>query len=84
MNIIYHLNSKEPTKIILLISGGGFISCDINSSLLLTRWKLQKYNIAISAIEYHVVRKGFYYDVLEDIKDAIEFLKKMKRNTIMI
>ena len=76
MNIMYHPDSKEPTKIILLIPGGGFIACDINSSMLLARQNIQKYNIAIAAIEYHVVGNGFYYDALEDIKDAIEFLKK--------
>ena len=76
MNIMYHPNSKEPTKIILLIPGGGFIGCDINVSMLLARQNLQKNNIAIAAIEYHVVGNGFYYDALEDIKDAIEFLKK--------
>ena len=37
MNIMYHPDSKEPTKIILLIPGGGFMRCDINSSMLLTR-----------------------------------------------
>jgi len=79
MNIMYHPNSKEPTKIILLIPGGGFMSSNINSSLLLTRQNLQKYNIAVAAIEYHVVGQGFYYDALEDIKDAIEFLKKNEK-----
>lgn len=79
MNIMYHPNSKEPTKIILFIPGGGFIRCDINSSILITRQNLQKYNIAVAAIEYHVVGNGFYYDALEDIKDAIEFLKKNEK-----
>jgi acetyl esterase/lipase len=79
MNIMYHPNSKEPTKIILFIPGGGFIGCDINSSMLLARQNIQKYNIAIAAIEYHVVGNGFYYDALEDIKDAIEFLKKNEK-----
>ena len=79
MNIMYHPESKEPTKIILFIPGGGFIRCDINSSILSTRQNLQKYNIAIAAIEYHVVGNGFYYDALEDIKDAIEFLKKNEK-----
>ena len=79
MNIMYHPDSKEPTKIILLIPGGGFIGCDINSSMLLARQNIQKYNIAIAAIEYHVVGNGFYYDALEDIKDAIEFLKKKQQ-----
>jgi len=79
MNIMYHPNSKEPTKIVLFIPGGGFIRCDINSSILITRQNLQKYNIAVAAIEYHVVGNGFYYDALEDIKDAIEFLKKNEK-----
>ena len=30
MNIMYHPSSKEPTKIILFIPGGGFMRCDIN------------------------------------------------------
>ena len=79
MNIMYHPNSKEPTKIVLFIPGGGFIRCDINSSILVTRQNLQKYNIAVAAIEYHVVGNGFYYDALEDIKDAVEFLKKNEK-----
>ena len=79
MNIMYHPNSKEPTKIILCIPGGGFIGCDINSSLLLCRQNLQKYNMAVAAIEYHVVGNGLYSDALEDIKDAIEFLKKNEK-----
>jgi len=52
------------------------MSCGINSSMMIARQNLQKYNIVIEAIEYHVVGNGFYYDALEDIKDAIEFLKK--------
>ena len=85
MNIMYHPSSKDPTKIILFIPGGGFIRCDINSSIIVTRQNLQKYNFAVAAIEYHVVGNGFYYDALEDIKDAIEFLKKKtKKNIIMI
>ena len=79
MNIMYHPDSKEPTKIILFIPGGGFMRCDINSSILSTRQNLQKYNFAVAAIEYHVVGNGFYYDALEDIKDAIEFLKKNEK-----
>ena len=79
MNIMYHPNSKEPTKIILFIPGGGFIGCDINSSIIVTRQILQKYNFAVAAIEYHVVGNGFYYDALEDIKDAIEFLRKNEK-----
>ena len=79
MNIMYHPDSSKPTAIILFIPGGGFISCDINSSLLLVRQNLQKYNYAIAAIEYHVVGNGFYNDALEDIKDAIEFLKKNEK-----
>ena len=76
MNIMYHPNSPKPTKIILFIPGGGFLNCDINSSLLLVRQNLEKNNFAVAAIEYHVVGNGFYYDALEDIKDAIKFLKK--------
>ena len=79
MNIMYHPNSKEPTKIVLFIPGGGFMKSDINSSLLLFRQNLQKYNIAVAAIEYHVIGNGLYYDALEDIKDAIEFLKKNEK-----
>ena len=79
MNIMYHPSSKDPTKIILFIPGGGFLRCDINSSIIVTRQNLQKYNFALAAIEYHVVGNGFYYDALKDIKDAIEFLKKMKK-----
>jgi len=79
MNIMYHPSSKEPTKIILFIPGGGFMRCDINSSILTTRQNLQKHNFAIAAIEYHVVGNGFYYDALEDIKDAISFLKKNEK-----
>ena len=79
MNIMYHPNSKEPTKIVLFIPGGGFMKCDINSSLLLCRQNLQKYNMAVAAIEYHVVGNGLYSDALEDIKDAIEFLKKNEK-----
>ena len=79
MNIMYHPNSPYPTKIILFIPGGGFINCDINSSLLLWRQNLAKNNLAVAAIEYHVVGKGFYYDALDDIKDAIEFLKKNEK-----
>ena len=79
MNIMYHPQSKSPTKIILFIPGGGFLSCDINSSLLLARQNLAKNNLAVAAIEYHVVGNGFYYDALEDIKDAVEFLKKNEK-----
>ncbi len=79
MNIMYHPELKEPTKIILVIPGGGFINCDINSTILLTRENLYKNNIAIATIEYHVVGNGFYYNVLEDIKDAIEYLKKNEK-----
>ena len=84
MNIMYHPISKEPTKIILFIPGGGFMRCNIHTSLLITRQNLQKHNYAIAAIEYHVVGNGFYTDALEDIKDAIEFLKKTKKNIITI
>lgn len=79
MNIMYHPISKEPTKIILFIPGGGFMRCNIHTSLLITRQNLQKHNYAIAAIEYHVVGNGFYTDALEDIKDAIEFLKKNEK-----
>ena len=79
MNIMYHPNSKDPTKIILVIPGGGFMRCDINSSILTLRQNLHKHNFAVAAIEYHVVGNGFYYDALEDIKDAIEFLKKNEK-----
>ena len=44
MNIMYHPQSPSPTKIILFIPGGGFLSCDINSSLLLARQNLAKNN----------------------------------------
>ena len=79
MNIMYHPNSDKPTDIILFIPGGGFISCDINSSLLLVRQNLHKNNYAVAAIEYHVVGNGFYYDALEDIKDAINFLRNNEK-----
>ena len=79
MNIMYHPDLKEPTKIILVIPGGGFINCDIHSSILLIRENLYKNNFAIATIEYHVVGNGFYYNALEDIKDAIEYLKKNEK-----
>ena len=79
MNIMYHPNSKEPTNIILVIPGGGFINCDIHSSILLIRENLYKNNFAIATIEYHVVGNGFYYNALEDIKDAIEYLKNNEK-----
>ena len=65
MNIMYHPSSKEPTKIILFIPGGGFMRCDINSSILVTRQNLQSHNFAVAAIEYHVVGNGFYYGLIK-------------------
>ena len=79
MNIMYHPDAKEPSKIILFIPGGGFHSCDIQTSLLTLRQNLQNNDFAVAAIEYHVVGNGFYYDALEDIKDAIEFLRKKQK-----
>ena len=79
MNIMYHPNSKNPSNIILVIPGGGFLFCDIHSSLIELRQNLHKNNFAVAAIEYHVVGNGFYYDVLEDIKDAIEYLKNNEK-----
>jgi acetyl esterase/lipase len=75
MNIMYHPEEKCPTRIILVIPGGGFMRCDINSSLSLLRQNLWKNKFAIACIEYHIVGNGFYYDALDDIKDAIEYLK---------
>ena len=79
MNIMYHPKATEPSKIILVIPGGGFIGCNINTTLLLLRQNLQYNGFAVAAIEYHVVGNGFYYDALEDINNAIKYLKENKK-----
>ena len=80
MNIMYHPSSKEPSGLLILIPGGGFISCEIHKKLLALRQNLhQNCNLAVAIFEYHVVGNGFYYDALDDIKDAIEFLKKNEK-----
>ena len=76
MNILFHPSSPKPSKLILMIPGGGFLHCHIDSNILLTRLNIVKHNFAMINIEYHLSGNGIYKDALNDISDAIKFIKK--------
>ncbi len=78
MNILFHPSSPNPSKLILMIPGGAFIHCHIDSNVLLTRFNLVKNGFAMANIEYHLSGNGTYKDALNDISDAIKFLKNNK------
>ncbi len=76
MNILFHPSSPKPSKLILMIPGGGFLHCHIDSNILLTRLNIVNHNFAMINIEYHLSGNGIYKDALNDISDAIKFIKK--------
>lgn len=76
MDLMYSGKEGSKTPVILFIPGGGFIGCDCEGSLREERKWLSEKGFAVASIEYHVVGNGFYYDALDDIKDALSFLEE--------
>lgn len=76
MDIMYHDDATAPQPVIVFIPGGGFINCDSQNSLRLERQYLAEQGFAVASIEYHVVGNGFYYDAVQDVRDAITFLSE--------
>ena len=72
---IFYQKDAAPQPVVLFIPGGGFIGCDAKGSLRLERQYLAEHGYAVASIEYHVVGSGLYRDAVQDIKDAMQFLR---------
>ena len=76
--IMYHPKSKNPSKIIIFIPGGGFVQCKYSTAKLNEKKFFASFGYSIVSIEYHIIGQGIYKDALNDIFDLINFLKENK------
>ena len=75
MNLKYNpKNKKQP--VIIFVPGGGFISCQIDNKYEGIHRYLVKNGFAVSIIRYHIIGEGTYPDAVQDIRDAIAWVKE--------
>ena len=80
-----HMNLKyDPEKknqpVILFVPGGGFISCQIEDKYEGIHRYLIEHGYAVAIIEYRIIGQGRYIDAVEDVRDAIGWIKSKGRD----
>lgn len=75
MTVRYHKDAPQPEPCVLFIPGGGFFIC-IPEILLHTQQYLTLEGYAVVAASYRLAGEGLVWDMLEDIRDALAFVKE--------
>lgn len=75
MTIRHHRDAPQPEPCVLFIPGGGFFIC-IPEILLTTQRYLSMQGYAVVAAGYRLVGEGLVSDMLEDIRDALGYIKE--------
>ena len=67
--------AMELQPVVLFVPGGGFISCEIDNKYRNVHRYLVEKGYAVAVMEYHVIGQGTYVDAVQDVRDAIQWLK---------
>ncbi|MBQ9060763.1 MAG: alpha/beta hydrolase [Firmicutes bacterium] len=62
--------------VILLIPGGGFVTCRIDNKYTNVQKYLAAHGYAVAIMEYHVIGQGRYMDAAADVRSAVEWLRE--------
>lgn len=76
MNLMYAKSGEALKPVILLIPGGGFVTCRINDKYTDVRKYLAAHGYAVAIMEYHVIGQGRYMDAAADVRSAIDWLRE--------
>lgn len=77
MNLSYAEDgSKALRPVIVLVPGGGFITCRIDDKYTEVQRYLMERGYAVAIIEYHIIGQGRYMDAAQDVRDAIGWVKE--------
>lgn len=69
-------SQEKGRPVILLIPGGGFITCRIDNKYTeIQRWLAER-GYAIAIMQYHTVGQGRYCDAGQDVRDAIRWVRE--------
>ncbi len=75
MNVQYHGDVTEDSPCIIFVPGGGFQASDIDKSRVTERKYLANNGFAVVTVEYRVIGQGLYNDGVQDINDAIRYVR---------
>lgn len=68
--------SQVLKPVILLIPGGGFVTCRIDDKYMNVQKYLAAHGYAVAIIQYHVIGEGRYMDAAADVRDAIDWVRE--------
>ncbi len=68
--------SPQLHPVILLVPGGGFISCRIDNKYVEVQRYLAAHGYAVAIMQYHIIGQGRYMDAAQDVQDAIQWVKE--------
>ena len=76
MNIKKDAKAMSPQPVILFVPGGGFITCEIDRKYKNVHRYLVENGYAVAVMKYRVIGQGTYVDAIQDVRDAIDWLKE--------
>ena len=62
--------------VVILVPGGGFISCRIDNKYEEVQKYLVQAGYAVAIMEYHIIGQGRYMDAAKDVRHAIQWVIK--------
>lgn len=81
-----HMNLKVPAAalngadelfpVVILVPGGGFISCRIDNKYEEVQRYLVQADYAVAIMEYHIIGQGRYMDAAQDVRDAVRWVRE--------
>lgn len=76
LNLSYAAEQKGKKPVIVLVPGGGFITCRIDNKYTGVQKYLIDHGYAVAIIEYHIIGQGRYMDAAEDVREAVRWVRK--------
>jgi len=76
LNLMTGSDGDGPRPVIVLVPGGGFITCRIEDKYTEVQKYLVEHGYAVAIIRYHIIGEGRYSDAAEDVLDAVRWVRK--------
>ena len=76
MNLMYAKAGEGLRPVIVLVPGGGFVTCRIDDKYTEVQRYLAAHGYGVAIIEYHVIGQGRYMDASEDVRGAVRWIRE--------
>lgn len=72
-------NGYKGSPVILLVPGGGFMTCRINDKYMGVQRYLAAHGYAVAIMQYRVIGQGRYADAADDVRSAVTWIREQGR-----